>query len=92
MTVDVTVRSGCVTSWRAYLSQIAQVLPVTLKTYSPSNSTVIWQPIGQPIQVRFLFSIINILLLYIGREEAVKAVSASRCVFVQGTAGICYSL
>ena len=57
-TVEVTILVGFVTSFLAYTSPRLQVFPVTLTTSSPFITTVRGQPIGQPIHVNFLSSIV----------------------------------
>ena len=57
-TVLVTMRVGLVTSLRAYASPRGQVLPVTLTTSPFSISTVMGQPMGHPMQIRSIFSMV----------------------------------
>ena len=43
-----------------FFTFISSVKPVTSRISPLSMVTVIWQPMGQPIQVRFLLSMINL--------------------------------
>ena len=55
-TLEVTILVGFVTSFFAYASPLGQVLPVTVIS-SPFIVTVIGQPMGQPMQINSLTSL-----------------------------------
>lgn len=63
-TVLVSVRTGFESSDFAYFSPLGQELPRTLKTWFPSSSASIVQPIGQHMQVSVFLSISHILRGY----------------------------
>ena len=63
-TVLVSVRTGVESSDFAYFSPLGQELPRTLKTWFPSSSASIVQPIGQHMQVSVFLYISNILRGY----------------------------
>ena len=57
-TVEVTILVGFVHSFFAYFSPFGQVFPVTSVTSPFSNVTLRLHPIGQPIQINSLVSIL----------------------------------